>query len=117
MTTGELREILNDIKCLDYRFEIVLKGDAELIMARYDEPDIVSGDMAVQSTRKWYISPHMTRSEVVQTALLCVLTSMEHRAREGFKYRGQRVYGPHFNVEALHEAASRKAFDYRKVKP
>ena len=56
----------------------------------------------------------MVKSEIVQTALKCILTSAEHRVREHFKYRGSRVYGPHFDVEALHELCIARKFDYRK---
>ncbi|WP_293222251.1 hypothetical protein [Ottowia sp.] len=40
-------------------------------------------------------------SELVQTALKCVLTSVEHETREQFRFRGQAIFGPHFNVEQL----------------
>lgn len=40
-------------------------------------------------------------SEVVQTALLCWLTAVEHETRDQFTYHGQRVLGPHFDVDAL----------------
>nr|WP_315206420.1 hypothetical protein [uncultured Albidiferax sp.] len=43
----------------------------------------------------------MTPSEVVQTALKCVLTSLEHEARENFKYKGAPIFGPHFDVDDL----------------
>jgi hypothetical protein len=51
--------------------------------------------------RKWRLSEHMTRSEVVRTALAAVLAVEEHEARERFLYRGQAVYGPHFDVNVL----------------
>jgi hypothetical protein len=51
--------------------------------------------------RKWKLSPHMTKSEIVQTAFLAVLTAEEHETREQFKYRGYAIFGPHFNVDRL----------------
>lgn len=51
--------------------------------------------------RKWLLSQHMTDSEVVQTALLAVLTAEEHEARERFRYKGQAIYGPHQSAEDL----------------
>ena len=50
----------------------------------------------------------MTPSELVQTALKCVLTSLEHEAREHFTYRGAAIFGPHFDVEALVRIADRR---------
>lgn len=52
--------------------------------------------------RKWMLSYHMTKSEIVQTALAAVLAAVEHEAREHFLYRGQAIFGPHFDVDALH---------------
>ena len=48
------------------------------------------------------MSHEATRSEVVQTALKCVLTSVEHEARESFTYRGRAIFGPHLDVDVLH---------------
>ncbi len=55
----------------------------------------------------------MVPSEVVQTALLCALTSAEHRVREHFLYKGERVFGPHFDIEGLYELAKARRLDYR----
>ena len=59
------------------------------------------GQRGQQSTRKWLLSRHMVAGEVVQTALKCALTAVEHEARERFTYRGQRVFGPHFDIDQL----------------
>lgn len=68
------------------------------------------------TTRKWLISPHMTVSEIVQTAFLMIKTAEEHEMREEFRYKGQTIFGPHFNVERLVNLASEgeKAIDIRK---
>jgi hypothetical protein len=73
------------------------------LQAEYVDNDVYTGYPAVQSTRKWLIPPDATRSSIVQTAFKMCLTSYEHRVREGFKYKGQRVFGPHFDVEDLVE--------------
>ena len=86
-----------------YTFEAEIRGDVVLMSAVYSEPCVASGDPTVQRTRKWFISDHATESEIVQTALKCVLTSAEHRVREHFLYGGARLYGPHMNVHKLLE--------------
>lgn len=99
-----LESVVSEIDAGEYTFEIRDKGgnpDEMFLMAHYPEADIISREVATQTTRKWYISPHATKSEVVQTAFKCIITSMEHRAREMFKYRGKRVFGPHFDVDVL----------------
>ena len=70
------------------------------------------GDAAWKG-RKWLLSYHMTRSEVVQTALKAVLTAQEHEVREGFRYKGLPVYSPHIDVNHLYGLAKMEAFDYR----
>ncbi len=59
-------------------------------------------DGRVWTTRKWLLSPHMTKSEIVQTAFKCIVTAEEHEAREKFLYKGKAIFGPHFDVEQLH---------------
>lgn len=58
------------------------------------------GQVVELGCRKWYISPYMTESEVVQTALRATLDAVEHEARETFKYKGKALYGPHISVAA-----------------
>jgi hypothetical protein len=53
------------------------------------------------SSRKWYLSQHMTESELVQTAFAAALQAEEHEAREAFAYRRQRIFNPHISVNAL----------------
>lgn len=51
--------------------------------------------------RKWQLSQHMTDSEIVQTALLALITWAEHEVRESFEYRGEAIFAPHFDVDDL----------------
>src|SRR5687768_9600794 len=113
MNIEEVRELVSNITYENYRFVVLEKNELMFLQGRYVEPDIQTEDPMDQHTRKWYISPHAVASEIVQTALLCVLTSAEHRVREHFFYRGKRVFGPHFNVEKLHEFAVKNNLDYR----
>jgi hypothetical protein len=62
----------------------------------------VTGEPLSWTGRKWYVSQHSTDSEVLQTILKAYLTALEHEAREMFLYRGQPIFDPHFDVEALH---------------
>jgi hypothetical protein len=55
--------------------------------------------------RKWLLSPHMTDSEIVQTAFLAVKTAEEHETREQFTYLDAAVFGPHLDVDVLFEIA------------
>lgn len=54
-----------------------------------------------QPGRKWYLSPYVTRNEIIQTALRAWLDWLEHEGRECFTYRGQPVASPHFDYDNL----------------
>jgi hypothetical protein len=51
--------------------------------------------------RKWYISPHMTDGEIVQTIFLACRVAVEHELREQFKYKGAAIFDPHYNLDIL----------------
>lgn len=88
--------------------EVGVDGWRVFLQVRGFEPDSVTGAAAPpegRGGRKWLLSPHMTRSEVVATAFKAVLTYVEHEVREAFRYRGRAVFGPHINIDALHAAA------------
>jgi hypothetical protein len=53
------------------------------------------------------LSTFMTKSELVQTAFKAVMTASEHEIRETFTYKGRRIFGPHFDVEALWSIAGK----------
>lgn len=73
------------------------------IQAKYMDEDIYlkDGILREQFTRKWLVSPQMTDLEIVQTVFKMFITSFEHRVREAFKYKGVRIFGPHFDVDDL----------------
>lgn len=102
MTIAEIQKILNDISFKDYTFRATVDGRGEMyLQGHYVEADTVTKKESIQLTRRWFLSPQATRSEIVQTVFKCALTSMEHRTREWFHYKGRPVYSPHYNVEAL----------------
>lgn len=98
---AQAEDWLAAVRFQNYAFTVREGHGGMFLQATYDEPDTYTGAVAKQYTRKWLLSPHMTESEVVQTAFKCCLTSMEHRCREDFKYHGARVFGPHFDVRDL----------------
>ena len=113
---AQMREWLTSDKYLDYTFHVCheLDGRGAYMQATFDEPDIVTGKVETQHTRKWKLSQYMTKSEVIQTAFKCALTSAEHRCREHFRYKGSAVYSPHYDVDELEKLCKAKGFDYRE---
>lgn len=63
--------------------------------------------------RKWRLSEHMTKGEIIQTAFMACMAWEEHECREAFKYKGCAVFGPHFNVESLVRLCEQGQFEER----
>lgn len=104
LSLQETQKILSLCHFPGYSFEVRSADGSSLslyLQAKFAAPCSASGRVEQQHTRKWQLSPHMTRSELIQTAFKCVLTSVEHEAREQFSYRGQAIYGPHLDAEKL----------------
>lgn len=105
MTLEKANAILRLIRFPDYAFSVTgmfTDGRPTYLQAIFMAPcNVEGGAPVIQATRKWQLSAHMTTSELVKTAFKCVLTSLEHEAREQFTYRGQAIFGPHFDVEQL----------------
>lgn len=112
MTLSQANGILGLLAFPGYAFRVLggfTDSQPAYLQAFFKAPcSVVGGAPVLQSTRKWLLSCHMTPSELVQTALKCVLTSLEHEAREQFTYRGAAIFGPHFDVEALVRIADRQ---------
>lgn len=116
-TRQQIQKILDQIKFRDRKFRLLDKGDGFLLQMSYFEPDVEADSNAepvLQSTRKYYISPYMTTSEIVETAWLCVQRSQLHVASEHFTYEGKRVYSQHFNIAGRIELCDNDDFDRRK---
>lgn len=54
-----------------------------------------------QQSRWWPLSIHMCKTEIVQTAFLCVLKAEEHEIRETFRYKGKAPFHTHIDVDTL----------------
>jgi hypothetical protein len=109
------RDIVTLCTYPDYEFRVLVDGrGAVYLQGSYVEPDTITGKLESQVTRRWFLSPEMTRSEIVQTVFKCVVTSMEHRAREWFRYKEQPVFAPHFDVDALFDLCVARKFSTRK---
>lgn len=111
LTRGSLQEILNDIEFQQSRFLIHERPDGFFVQLAKEEDDVETGQRELYYGRKWFVERTATRSEVVRTAFKAVVTWQEHEARDHFTYRGQRIFGPHVEVDdllnfKLHDAVS-----------
>lgn len=93
----------------NWKYLVRLDGDRPYLQIKFDGPDNMTGEMAEQNCRKWILSYHMTDDEIVSTAFKATFTAMEHETREQFKWRGQPIYRPHYNIYELHALSERNA--------
>lgn len=112
----EIQEILDQIHFMDREFRLLDKGEGFLLQMTYLEPDVlnVKAGPVLQSTRKYYLSPFMTETEIVETAWLCVQRSQIHVASEHFMYQGARVYSQHFHIAGRLGLCDMDQFDGRE---
>jgi len=105
-----LNKLLRNVKYKNHQFRVVSKPglDGFLLQSRFSAPCQFQKSETMQAGRKWYLSPYMTRSEVIQTAFKAVLTAEEHEVRESFLFKGQAIFGPHIDVEWWAKAMNKK---------
>jgi hypothetical protein len=109
VTYDQLLDVVRDIE-LGFNCELILGtdlGGRNYLQVRCWRPDTLTGVSSWGTGGKAYLSPHMVKSEITQIAFGLYKGYLEHEARESFKYRGRRVYGPHIDVEALWEVCRR----------
>ena len=109
----KLNNWLEDIKYLDWNFEII-EGEEVFLQVNFNKNCACREErMMKHYCRKWRISPNITKSEFVQTAFAAIMAAVEHEAREDFKYKNAAVFSPHFDVDKLVELYDNKSWDMR----
>jgi hypothetical protein len=107
MTIEEIHKLVGSVRYPEWSIEVYGNREFGYLQVTFRARDTDTGDWKTQRGRKWQLSQHMTRSEVIQTAFKAILTAVEHEARESFTYKGVAVFGPHLDVDALVEIHSR----------
>ena len=102
MTPSEAAATLTEVAYRGWRFDVSIEdGDYYLQVVNAAGEDAVTGEPLSWKGRKWRLSVHMTKSEIVNTAFLAVMTAEEHEIRETFTYKGEPIYSPHYDVDKL----------------
>src|SRR5579864_7229094 len=117
MTVTEMQNLFNQLEYKGFNFTVNCMGERPYLQLKWDSACVITGAFYKNTSRKWFLSEHMTKSELVQTAFKACLTAEEHEARENFKYKGEPIYGPHFNVDALHGLCRDHHLDIRESVP
>ncbi len=110
----ELSEIVKNVSYKDWTLKVGKKDDTFYLQCIFNAPDNYTKIIEPQFCRKWQLSEFMCVSEVVRTAYKAVLAAEEHEVQEHFKYKGQLIFCPHVDVEALVEIAEAKRIDVRE---
>lgn len=109
LTTQQQIELIAEISYPGLRYNLFLKMGLTFLQIENVEGQCnVTNEPMAWKGRKWYISPHMTRSEIVQTAFMATLAALEHEARENFKFKGVDVLNPHLDLDHLAQVKSER---------
>lgn len=93
--------LISDISYKDWTFKVGNMDKGWFVQCRFMAPDADTGCDEVQAGRKWYISPHMTDSEIVQTVFSAVKMAETHELHENFRYKGVQPFNPHLDLNHL----------------
>jgi hypothetical protein len=109
-TKESIEKILGDCETFFYNVpllpRVLPKGGGFLLQVRGYIMDNNTQTHSLQSGGKYYISSHAIDDEVVATLWKATQDFIIHEARETFQYKGQKIYGPHFKVDALRKLAA-----------
>ncbi len=53
------------------------------------------------SSRKWFLSPHMCKNEIIRTAYKAIECAVAHEMNENFLYKGVAIMTPHMDYEEI----------------
>lgn len=108
----QAEEWLSEIKLtgeqyVSWRFVIRMDGARPYMQIICDEDTCnMTGEPMGWSSRKWFLSTHMVKTEFVRTAYKVFVGAVMHEADEQFTYQGQTIFDPHMNVDKLAELRS-----------
>jgi hypothetical protein len=100
MSLTEIHALIATLAYKNWEFYVGVDRSAYL-QVRFDMPCAKTGEIQRQHGRKWLLSEHMTKTEIVRTAFLACLQAEIHEAHEHFKYRGRDVFNTHMHIDML----------------
>jgi|CXWL01.1.fsa_nt_gi hypothetical protein len=113
-THREIEEVIQQVSYKNWRFIVGCDlGGRDYLQVSWQGEDVTSGIITEQKSRKWWLSPHMTNTELVTTAYKAVMAAEEHEVREYFRYKGAQVFNPHFDVDELVQFSKTVRLDSR----
>lgn len=98
----EIREIISNVSYLDWEFRLMYDRDRPYLQIHGHGPDPKEGMRDAQwSGRKWFVSPHMCKNEIIRTAYKALECAVAHEMNELFLYKGVAIMTPHLDYEEI----------------
>ncbi len=94
-----LRSIVDRVDFLDWKFQLQRDGPRLYLQLSFDR----------RAYRKWLLSYHMSRAEIVETCYQAAADAVLHEMRENFRYNGTRIHSPYVDPDDLVEIAPQEA--------
>lgn len=101
-TVTEIDEIVANVSYLDWEIRLLLDGPRPYIQVFGHGSDPKDGMRDAQwSGRKWFVSQHMCKNEIIRTAYKAIECAVAHEMNENFLYKGVAVMTPHMDYEEI----------------
>ena len=110
----EIQTLLANVSYKDWDIVFREEGARPYLQIQFMAPDSFTGVVERQYCRKWMLSRFMTDSEVVRTAYKAIEAAVIHEMQEDFRFLGEPVFRPHFDIMALHAISVENKVDKRQ---
>lgn len=98
----EIREIVSNVAYLDWVIKVPYDGERPYLQIHGHGPDPKANmEDAQWSGRKWFISPHMCKNEIIRTAYKAIECAVAHEMNENFLYKDVAIMTPHMDYEEI----------------
>ena len=100
----EIVNIISHVSYLDWKIMILMDGDTPrpYLQVHGHGPDPKEGmEDAEWSGRKWFLSPHMCKNEIIRTAYKAIECAVAHEMNENFLYKDVAIMTPHIDYEEI----------------
>ncbi len=108
-----IRTIVGVIEYKDWWFRVSDDPQDLWLQVCFNAPDTITGEIALQTCRKWRLSEWMTDTEIVDAAYLAIERAEIHEIKEHFKFDGVLVFNPHLDIWDRRDLAAKNKVDVR----
>lgn len=111
-----IKVIVDKLEYKDWTFVLEMDkmgANRPYLQIQFWDEDHFGGGQSLQKCRKWYLSYHMTDSEIVRTGYKALCAALDHERDELFKFDKVALFNPHHDLLFLAEFAKKKRIDIR----